>query len=110
MAHITECKYCQKNVVNAQWHLECRLAKLEDLLFRLQERLATMFGDGIFGTLKHEVLVETFRSKEEIEREFERVEQLQLAKEHWKNDFTEAMQRASVEWHRTHPDPDPPTY
>ena len=109
MAHITKCKYFPRNVTNAQWHQECRLAKLEDLLFRLQERFSTMSGDDIFGTLKQEILKETFRSKEEIEREFKRDEELKLAKERWKNDFTEAMQKASIEWHREHPDPAPPT-
>ena len=54
------------------------------------------------GTLKQEILAETFRSKEEIEQEFKMVEGLKLAKERWKNDFTEAMQKASIEWHREH--------
>ena len=85
------------------------MAKLEGLLFRIQERFSTMFGDDIFGTLKQEILAETFRSKEEVEREFKKDEELKLAKERWKIDFTEAMQKAATDWQKEHPDPALPT-
>lgn len=73
MAHIQTCKYCPENVVNSSWHPECRLAKLEDLLYRTREQLDE--SGHLSPTIMVEILAETFRSEEESEREHEDVEQ-----------------------------------
>jgi len=110
MAQIMICKYCEEDAGDYRWHRKCREIALEDLLYRLRKQLEEDYGTVVSRMIKQEILAETFRSKEEIEREFKKVEELELAKKRWKNDFAEAMQKAAVEWQREHPDPNPPTY
>jgi len=69
-----------------------------------------MLGDDIFGTLKQEILAETFRSREEIEREREKAEHQRLEKERWLAAHAEALSVVSKLWQKEHPDPFPPTY
>ena len=107
MAIIRQCKYCPKLVTNAPWHQECRLAKIEGLLYRIRKQLN--ISGRLDPTISVEILDESFRSKEEIELEYRKVEERKLAKEHWKNAFDEEIQQFVVQWQKEHPDPDPPT-
>ncbi|TSC67544.1 MAG: hypothetical protein CEO19_167 [Parcubacteria group bacterium Gr01-1014_73] len=108
MAHIQECRYCSGGVVNSPWHPECRLAKLEDLLYRV--RLEMCHVNGVSRSLKQEVLNETFRSKEGIEQERSEADQRRSAKVLWQIAHDAALRGFIEEWEKTNPDPDPPTY
>jgi hypothetical protein len=39
MAKLNQCRVCSRTVVNSYIHPECRVAELEDLLFRIQKHL-----------------------------------------------------------------------
>lgn len=114
MAHLQECKYCHRQVVSASWHPECRAAKLEDLLHKIQLELqATGIKNASLANcpaLVQEILDEKFRSKEEIDRNLGDQKQRLLVKELWKLERHEALQKLDAEWQKEHPDPDPPTY
>ncbi|MFA6273401.1 MAG: hypothetical protein WC673_02855 [Candidatus Paceibacterota bacterium] len=109
MAQLQICKYCGKNALDSQWHQGCRQAALEGLLYQVQKVLRR--GDNLSGgrMFEQEILNETFCSKEEIEKKFKKVEELELAKERWKDAFHKEMQKFAIRWQEEHPDPDPPT-
>ena len=108
MAHVQTCKYCPESVVNSQWHPECRLAKLEGLLYRIRQRISRGI-EAVSNTLEKEILAETFRSKEEIEREREDTEQRRIKKGIWEAALEKEIQEAVADWKKIHPDPNPPT-
>ncbi|HEY4496233.1 MAG TPA: hypothetical protein VJC04_02650 [Candidatus Paceibacterota bacterium] len=105
---VQQCKYCGGNVINCPWHPECRLAKLEDLLYRIREQLDNQ--GKLSPTIAIEILGETFRSKEEIEREYKKVKQKKFTKKNWEIARAEVMQKAAGEWVKENPDPDPNIY
>ena len=109
MAHVQQCKYCLRSVVNSPWHPECRLAKLEDLLFRIKERLESGHTKPVSNTLRQEILAETFRSKAEIDIVRQNAEQRRRDKENWDIAHAEALRVASAKFQAEHPDPDSPT-
>lgn len=107
MAQLMICKYCGKDAMDSQWHRKCREAKLEDLLYRIKAQLEKDYGTVIPKVLSDEILAETFRSKEETEREYKSVEQQRFEKKCWNAAYAEAMMKFIVEWRISHPDPDP---
>lgn len=110
MAHINVCCYCNENIINGVWHVECRLAFCEDLLTQIRKHQMNHSADPLPENLRQIIFRETFTSKAERDKQLKLREQRAQQKEFWRDERERHLKTCATEWEKIHPDPDPPQY
>ncbi|MEK7501822.1 MAG: hypothetical protein AAB629_02770 [Patescibacteria group bacterium] len=111
MAHITQCPVCG-GYTAARIHPECEIAKLSDLLYRVQYSLTRSPSTRVFISkkMRDEIEREKFISLEEYKKKKVQKEQKTLEKALHDAARQQAMEKARADFEREHPDPDPITF
>ena len=103
MAHLTNCKYCGSNVINAEWHSECRAEFLEDLLAQIKsfnERNDAYLPKSVLAAFQRE----DFRTMDDIRKA--RVKVAEIETERAVRELAKKAHMAECEkkWDEKHPD------
>ena len=112
MARISECTYCGQTTTNAEWHPECRIAHLEDLIARIQEYLKSLSGTGrqLPNNLQEEIEKERVKTFVEFEKQRKNKRNREHKKELWEMARQNHLQKCAEEFEKKHPDPNPIMY
>ena len=106
MVYLTNCIYCNGSILNARWHDECRVAKLEDFLNQIQKNLKKI--RGLPKELREEIQKGSFGTWEQFQKN--RIDQRDKQWSQQVHDTLKSskMQELSQEYDKKHPPPNAP--
>lgn len=108
MAYLTSCIYCNGQVLDQSFHPECRIAYLEDLLYRIQCNRSWR-SMGLLDSLTKELVSQNFRPWKEFEKKQNKLKvdalDTKLKQQAWILERQLHMQN----WEKENPNPNPPT-
>lgn len=108
MAYIGRCKFCGETTINSSAHPECQTVFNEDLLHQIRDRVSKKPNDPLPRELISQLTLGKFQSLEEWKEARSQQQELQKRQDEWQEAKEEYLSRASEEFDKNNPEPNPP--
>ena len=110
MAYLGNCQYCRGQILSGQWHPECRIAHLENILYELR-MLVSVKRDADLETLFDRLIEitiilnqENWPSKAEFDKESQTHLEQAAAKQQYEAALAVALRTFVKDWKTEHPE------
>ncbi len=108
MAKIGSCRYCPAQTVDSEWCPECRIAHLENIIFKIQGVLKK--SRRVPAKLAQDIADEQVRSWKEFQGEKAQASKREGEHVLWELAKNAKIRKMAAKFEKKHPDPNPPTY